>query len=699
MAARSMARARARHCKAVAFCAAGALVISPAGAQTGAAPESVLVTARPPDPVGNGAFSTIIIDAEQLRITPQLDEVLRQVPSVSLFRSYSSASAYPARVGVSLRSLIAGSGVGRALVTLDGVPQNDPFGQWVVPASLPVEGIQSVEIVRGAGAGPYGAGALTGVIELSESDLPGMRIDAEAGNLDQQRYAFAGNAQTAGVSLGATASYQKSGGWFPVDKSQRGAADTPVSVEARSLSARAATEIFEGTLLAVRFAGYDERRGAGIVNNGSDAKGISGSATIAHRDSIDEPEWRWQIWFRASDFTATPSSIGSDRNSTTPFSDVYGTPALGWGANAAVRGAFNWLGWELGADARFTEGEARELFSYRDGAFQANRFSGGRGFVGGIYAEAAAHLDNLLITVGARVDQWRDSGGHVLERALADGSIILDDEFGARSGTIPTLRGGIREEVTDALYVRAAGYEGFRQPSLNELYRLTRSGNTVMEANPALEPERLYGAEIGMGGNAGAVTWDVTGFWNRLSGAISSVTVAIGPRIFPDAGFLPPGGQLIQRQNVGYVQAFGLEGEARWRLADVISLRAAYAVTDARVNGGDTLPWLTGKRPAQTSRLSVSPGFVAFPFPAIAVEADATYQSKRFADDQNTLVLPGATTFNAKISWRFAPQAEIYFAADNIANSRVAVMEGGDHVTMYDQPRALRAGLRLTLSP
>jgi outer membrane cobalamin receptor len=161
----------------------GALIIMSAVsalAQVAPVPEAVLITARPPDPVGNAAFSTELVGSDQLQVTPDLDAALRQVPALALFRSDSSLSAVPARIGVSLRSLIGGSGVGRVLVTLDGVPQNDPFGQWVVPASLPVEGIESVELVRGAGAGPYGAGALTGAIEISERTHPVHNASASA---------------------------------------------------------------------------------------------------------------------------------------------------------------------------------------------------------------------------------------------------------------------------------------------------------------------------------------------------------------------------------------------------------------------------------------------------------------------------------------------------------------------------------------
>src|SRR5664279_3888457 len=141
----------------------------------GAAPiETVVVTASPPDPVGNAAFSVATLGAKDLSGATELDHALAQVPGLSLFRRDSSLCANPTTQGVSLRS-IAPSGAGRALVTLDCVPQNDPFGGWVIWSSLPPEDISAAEIVRGAGAGPNGAGALTGVIALNEARGDGLK--------------------------------------------------------------------------------------------------------------------------------------------------------------------------------------------------------------------------------------------------------------------------------------------------------------------------------------------------------------------------------------------------------------------------------------------------------------------------------------------------------------------------------------------
>src|SRR5689334_3838220 len=213
------------------------------GAVNAATVETVVVTASPPDPVGNDAFSVTRLTADDLNHATELDAALEQVPGLSLFRRDSSLSANPTTQGVSLRS-IAGSGAGRALVTLDGVPQNDPFGGWVIWSSLPAEDIQGAEIVRGAGAGPYGAGALTGVVQLFERGGAGLVADAHGGDHGQARGSAAGGVQVGtNTTLSGSAMYQVTDGWVPVSDAQRGAADAPVTLRANSVSAGIASDI------------------------------------------------------------------------------------------------------------------------------------------------------------------------------------------------------------------------------------------------------------------------------------------------------------------------------------------------------------------------------------------------------------------------------------------------------------------------
>lgn len=414
---------------------------------------------------------------------------------------------------------------------------------------------------------------------------------------------------------------------------------------------------------------------------------------MAHPQSGDELGWRLQAWLRNTGFSNTSATVLPGRTGTTISNDQYSTPAIGWGFNAALRGNWSVLDWEIGGDARFTQGDSKEHFQPVAGIFTQGRDSGGRTFVGGLYAEGAAHVEGLLITAGLRADQWASTGGHLIQTTLATGVVTVNQTTPSRSGIVPTARLGVRQDMGEGLYVRSAAYGGFRAPSLNELYRPFRLGNNLTEANPGLTPEKLYGAEIGFGQSLETFSWDVTGFYNQLHGAITNVTVAHGPVTVPGLGTVSAGGLLIQRQNAGNIDANGIESEAHWQATNWLALDAAFDYVDAHVEGGTAAAQLTGKRPAQAPRFTLTGGFHATPLDRLTLSANLRTESTRFADDQNTLPLAPATTVDARISYRLWEGMSAYLAGDNLFNARVATTESADFVTNYAAPRILRIGV------
>ena len=173
-------------------------------------PEIVVTGARLPPAAGEAAFAVVRLTQADLRAEPRLDEALASVPAVSLFRRTSSLSANPTTQGISLRA-IAPSGAGRTLVTLDGVPLNDPFGGWVIWSQVPTESLSGLDIVRGSGAGPYGAGALTGVISLRERD-DGGALDAALHDDDGRRLSASGATTVGPVRLVASGAHETRAG-------------------------------------------------------------------------------------------------------------------------------------------------------------------------------------------------------------------------------------------------------------------------------------------------------------------------------------------------------------------------------------------------------------------------------------------------------------------------------------------------------
>ena len=658
--------------------------------------ETVVVRSiRLPRPAGDAAFSIIRLDHAALQLSPRLDESLKSVPSFSLFRRTSSLAANPTTQGVSLRA-IAGSGASRALVTLDGVPQNDPFGGWVIWSALPSDLIQGAEVVRGAGAGPYGAGALTGVVSLAEDDrVPGgVAADASYGSLGDVQGQAVASARFGPASLVISAAGESAHGFVPV-RINPGAADRPLTLHDWSTSARLTDEIGPG-VLAVRVAAFQEDRGAGLAGAGSRAQAQQVSAGYTRDPAAGNLGYQFQGWVTTSGLLNTSVSVAANRATATPSDDQYATPSIGYGFNGAVRRAARDYSWQFGADVRAADGQSEELFSYASGHFTRSRIAGGETVVGGVYLEGTRNFGPWLLTGGARIDGWGDLDTHRIERLLATDAITFDQHPGARGGTQPTARIGLRRDLGGGLYARTAAYVGFRPATLNELDRPFRVGSDLTESNPALKPEKLYGAEAGVGNDGAKGGWSVTGFANRLQDAIINATIAKGPTVDPFdpiGGTVAAGGTLYQRQNVDHVDALGLEGEAHRALTDSFEVRIAADYTDAEVNGGSAAPKQSGLRPAETPKFAATAGGDWRVLDRLTLSADARYESARFDDDQNTRRLAPGVTADLRAEVRVAASMVAYVAVNNLFDAAIQTGRTAANVVSYDAPRTVRVGL------
>ena len=144
--------------------------------------EAVTVTAtRGERRSGDVPASVSLLDRQEIKQSPALvaDDVLRQIPTFSLFRRTSSLASHPTAQGVSLRG-IGPSGDSRTLVLVDGVPVNDPFGGWVYWSRVPLESTDRIEVVDGSSSSLYGNYAMGGVINFVTSPATPKTLDVKA---------------------------------------------------------------------------------------------------------------------------------------------------------------------------------------------------------------------------------------------------------------------------------------------------------------------------------------------------------------------------------------------------------------------------------------------------------------------------------------------------------------------------------------
>lgn len=654
--------------------------------------EVVVTAARLPPAAADAAFSVVRLDQAVLARSSRLDEALQSVPAVSLFRRTSSLAANPTTQGISLRA-IAPSGAGRTLVTLDGVPLNDPFGGWVIWSQAAPEMLERVDIVRGAGAGPYGAGALTGTIALSERDRGGV-LDASVIERGGARVAGSGSTMLGPVGVTLSGLYETSNGYTPVRGSAAGAADTPLDLDSRSAALRVDAPLdavrLNGATLSLRAATWEEDRGSGLLNTRANASGHSLSATAARAPEANGYGWRLQAWRVDSNLANSSASISADRSTTTPANDQYKTPATGWGLNAALRRRVAQIGggrleWEVGADARFNDGETREYYTYVGQGFTRERLAGGETSVVGAYVDGSWTGGPWLVAGGLRLDQWKNENGFRLERLIATGVPSADVKFEDRSGEVGSARLAVRRQLMPDVSARVAAYSGFRPATLNELYRPFRVGNDQTNANADLKPEVLTGIETGLAFDRDGRTWGASLFWNRIEDAIVNVTLSENTS-----------GVTRQRQNAGTIDAWGVELNGSAALTPALSLTGAVSWTHAEVDGGSAAPQLTGLRPAQAPRWSATAGLDWRVTPRLTLASALRYESARFDDDLNSRVLDAAFTLDARAEWAFNERVTLWAAADNLFNEDVQVSQTANGVAGYGPPRTVSAGLRLT---
>ncbi len=674
---------------------------APNGTAQEALTAPVLVHAdRLPDAAAGAPFSAIAVTAEELRSAPQtrLDDILRaQVPGFSLFRRSSSRVANPTTQGVTLRNF-GPSGAGRTLVLLDGIPLNDPFAGYVLWNQVPPASLENVLVTSGGGAGLFGNAALAGTIFLVSAapTESGAEVDGLIGNRGTYDATVAGRVIAEPFSFSLFADRFATSGYPVLQHTQRGPVDNNGSSDSDLLSLRAEIVVSRDSTLAVGGRTFHEERGNGTIYTRNDTTGADASVRWTTRFESVGGELRLNAWNQQRKYRSTFSSINAARTIETPSLDQFSVPAEAAGGSAVWSmslGAVHVA--TIGGDIRFIDGETNEAFRYVRTGFTRLRTAGGQQLFTGAFAEDTWRATSAITVVGStRFDHWELTDGSRVETDRATGRTTLSLRYPDRSGDTVNGRLGASIDAGSRVTMRAAGYTGFRVPTLNELYRPFRVGNAVTEANATLEPERLLGGE-------GGVEWrptDVlrvsgTAFYNRLENAIGNITVGFGPGTFDPVGFIPAGGVLRQRRNIQLVTAPGAEMACDWRVAAPLRLRLAYLFTYPTIAEASDAT-LRGKLLAQTPEHVATAALEWKPISRAAVTLQTRYNARQFEDDQNRIELAPFFVIDAAVQGQFSSRFSGALKIENLFNREIETGKSADGLVSVGAPRLISLQLR-----
>ena len=654
---------------------------------------------RTPEPLSQVPFSVDVVSSESFDDTfsATTDDVLRSSADFSLFRRNDSMTANPTSQGVSLRGL-GPTGASRSLVLLDGVPLNDPFGGWVPWSLVPVESLARAEIVPGGGATAWGDAALAGVIQLftvapragdGYALLRVANFGTEMADLSQAVAAGPGVLELRGEVF-ATA------GTNLVAPENRGPVDIDAASRHNLESARWRGPLGGAVAMVVTLRRYEEWRDNGTEYQQNRLREVFGSVALSGQAGPDG-SWEATAYLQGQDSSQSFSSVNSARTLETPASLQFAVPAtaVGLEASATLKDS---LGGSttFGGDFRDVAGETREDFLYAKGAYTEQRFAGGRQDFEGLFAERAqAIAPGLRFTAGARLDHWEDTDGHLRNTEISSGTLLLQTLYPDRSGIEFSPSAGLTWNVADGLRLHASAQHAFRQPTLNELYRPFRQGNTTTLANPALSTEHADTGEIGATWTRGAASVSLTGFAARLDDPVANVTLAEGPGTFPLFGVLPAGSTGQERLNLGRVDTHGAQLGADWAPATTLDLSASVICESATVASAPVDPALVGNSLAEVPRWTASVGLRWHPLRPLYLSVLARGSGAQFDDDQNLLPLASYTVINMSARLVVSAHAECFAGVSNLGDERVETAHSALGVFNVAPRRTAEAGLRV----
>jgi outer membrane receptor protein involved in Fe transport len=676
------------------------VVLSPAGVL-----DAVTVTpTRSEERLGSIPASVTVLNSEDVRTSAGVvaDDVLRQVPTFSLFRRTSSLSSHPTTQGVSLRG-IGPSGVSRTLVLIDDIPFNDPFGGWVYWTRVLLDSVERIEVVDGPSSNLYGNYAMGGVINIVSRRPPARTAEfkVQYGNRHSPKVDFFGSDVWGNLGASIEGDVFSTDGFPIVAETERGAVDTDARVEFRNVNVK--LDYRPGSRLSAFARGgyFREERDNGKVStftgdpeaNDTTWRFVNGGVGVVLPDH-SELRVRAFADFETfhSTFLAVPNlvtrAIGRmSLDQRVPTTGVGGTIlwSKAFGARSHVTAGTDW---------RWVDGDSEEqaLDTSTGTTVVTERVSGGtQRSIGAFVQDIVTPTPNLTVTLSARIDNWKNYSGHNLETTVATGLPTAGHrpELPDRSDTVASPRAAVLYRFTDRVSGWSAVSWGFRAPTLNELYRQFRVGAILTFANDQLGPERLAGGEAGL--NIAAtrdLTVRTTWYDSRVKHPVSNVTIATNTQ---------------QRQNLGRTHIGGLQADVEYRIRSLWTLSGGYLFNHATVTASDANPELVGNVLPQVPRHRGSVRAL-YSNPRLATVGFALrFIGRQFDDDQNLRAvpgeaqpgLPGYVVGDVTASRTIGRRLQLFVGVQNLFGEEYFV---GTNPTTIGSPRLVHAGVRVRLA-
>ena len=423
--------------------------------------------------------------------TTNIETAMEQVPGVNITDGQANIR------GGSGWSYGAGS---RVLVMVDGMPLISGDAGQVQWSLIATENINQIEVIKGASSALYGSSALNGVInirtafpKLSEIELHpsagytkitthfGVTDNAKRevlnwwGDRRQQYYGteFSHSRKIGKLDLTVGGNYFKDEGYRKEEITDRKRFNFNANYHSRKISGLSyglnGNFLFQSTGSAIIWNGLDQAYiplDSSITTTSGDTYNIDPYIQYVNENNTHNLKTRYLKVI--NDNNTDGEDNAQDNESETFYSD------------------YQWQHNFKEINLRVTSGTTNEIVLARSDLFQGNNYRSNNS----IYTQLDKKWNKLNLSFGGRYEHFKIQSE---DKYLIDG-----DSINSFVKAKPVFRAGANYQLAEATFLRSSWGQGFRFPSMAELFISTNYSGIEIFANPELKAETGWSAEIGL---------------------------------------------------------------------------------------------------------------------------------------------------------------------------------------------------------
>jgi outer membrane receptor protein involved in Fe transport len=432
--------------------------------------------------------------------TTDIQTVMDQIPGVNITDGQANIR------GGSGWSFGAGT---RVLVMVDDMPLISGDAGQVQWKLIATENINQVEVIKGASSALYGSSALNGVInirtafpsqkDIDKNKLPGYtKVNMHFGLIDKpereelnwngdKRRSFKGIEFLQAMKLN-NLDLSLGGNIFLDDGFRRGEVTDrkrfninstykSKNIEGLSYSLNA-NFLFQTTGSAIIWDGYDRAYiplNDEVTTTAGDTYNIDPSITYIKGNNRHTLKTRFLRVI--NDNSTKDMDNNQDNKSQTYYSD------------------YQWQKTIDKYDLRITSGTTNEIVYAKSDLFNGKNTRKNNS----IYTQLDKKLSRFNLSFGARYEHFKINS--------ETQHLINGDSINYFSAGKPVFRAGINYQAAEATYIRSSWGQGFRFPSMAELFISANQAGIEIFPNPELNHEKGWSAEIGLKQGIKVVNW------------------------------------------------------------------------------------------------------------------------------------------------------------------------------------------------